>query len=88
MAIGKGLEKIKEYLETNKGAHVERIQRAIRQPSVSTEDLGVRECAEVLNGMHKEVGFHESEIVQTGGLPGLWSYYNAGAPKTLSLIHI
>ncbi|MBM3926751.1 MAG: M20/M25/M40 family metallo-hydrolase [SAR202 cluster bacterium] len=83
MAIGTGLTKHKAYLEQNKDRHIKRIQKAVQQPSVSTEDLGVRECAQILHEMHKEVGFQEAEIIQTPGLPGLWSYYDAKKPKTI-----
>ena len=83
MPIGAGLEKIRAYLEENKDRHVQLIQRVVQQPSVSTEDLGVRECAELLVEFHREIGCHEATIVQTAGLPGLWAYYDAGAPKTI-----
>ena len=83
MAIGAGLEKLRAYLEENVGSHTKRIQRLVQQPSVSTEDLGVRECAELLVEYHKELGCQEATIVQTGGLPGVWAYYDAGAPKTI-----
>ena len=48
MRFGAGLDKLKAYLESNKSGHIRRIQRLVQQPSVSTEDLGVRECAELL----------------------------------------
>ena len=32
---------------------------------------------------HLEVGFQEANTIETGGLPGLWAYYDAGAPKTI-----
>ena len=79
MPIGAGLEKLKGYLEENKPRHIERIQRLIRQPSVSTEDLGVVECADLLVEQHLEVGCQEAEVIQTGGLPGVWASYDAGA---------
>ena len=83
MPIGAGLDKLKSYLEENKPRHIERIQRLIRQPSVSTEDLGVEECAELLVEQHLEAGCQEAEIIPTGGLPGVWAAYDAGAPKTI-----
>ncbi len=60
MPIGAGLEKLEAYLNQNKERHIERIQSVIRQPSVSTEDHGVKECAEIINEIHKDVGFHEA----------------------------
>ena len=83
MRLVPGLDRQKTYLETNKPDHIRRIQRLIQQPSVSTEDLGVRECAELLVEYHRELGCQETELVETDGLPGLWAYYDAGAPKTI-----
>lgn len=85
MPIGVGLEKIKLYLEENKVRHIQRMQKVVQQPSVSTENLGVRECAELLVEQHKEAGFQESTIIETGGLPGVWAYYDAGAAKTIAI---
>ena len=83
MRVGMGLEKVRAYLEENKPRHVARIQRAVQQASVSSEDLGVVECADLLAEIHREAGFQEAEVVATDGLPGLWAAYDAGAPKTI-----
>ena len=83
--VGMGLEKVRAYLEENKVRHVGRIQRAIQQPSVSTEDLGVVECADLLAELHRDVGLQEVELVRTGGLPGLWAYHDAGAARTITV---
>ena len=77
------MDRLKAYLESNKPDHIKRIQRLVQQPSVSTEDLGVRECAELLVGYHQELGCQEAELVQTDGVPGVWAYCDAGAPKTI-----
>ncbi len=83
MRIGVGLENIRAYLEENKERHIQRIQRLVEQPSVSVEEYGVRECAELLVELHKEIGCEEAKLVETSHLPGLWAYYNAGKPKTI-----
>ena len=83
MRIGVGLENIRAYLEENKERHIQRIQRLVEQPSVSVEEYGVRECAELLVEIHKEIGCEEAKLVETSHLPGLWAYYNAGKPKTI-----
>ena len=85
MRVGAGLEAVRGYLEDNKSRHVQRIQRAIRQPSVSTEDLGVVECADLMAELHREAGLQEVEVVRTPGLPGVWAYHDAGAPKTIAV---
>ena len=83
MRIGVGLENIRAYLEENKERHIKRIQRLVEQPSVSVEEYGVRECAELLVEIHKEIGCEEAKLVETSDLPGLWAYYNAGKSKTI-----
>lgn len=85
MAIGDGLGNIKDYLLKNKNQHIERIQRLVRQPSVSTENNGIQECAELVARYHKDLGFQQVDIVDTGGLPGVWAHYDAGAPKTIAV---
>ena len=85
MRVGIGLEKIRAYLEESRPRHIQRIQRAVQQPSVSTEGPGVEECAQLLVEYHREVGFQEAEVVSTDGLPGLWGYYDAGAAKTIAV---
>ena len=35
--------------------------------------------------MHEEVGLSECAVVETGGLPGVWASYDAGASRTLAV---
>ncbi len=74
-----------EFLRRHKSRHVRRIQRLVRQPSSSIEQVGVRECAGLLTRMHEEVGLSECAIVETGGLPGVWAAHDAGASRTLAV---
>ena len=83
MQFGADMERFRAYLTDNRPRHIERIQRLVQQPSVSTEDLGVRECAQLLVDYHRQLGCQEANTVQTAGLPGLWAYYDAGGPKTI-----
>jgi acetylornithine deacetylase/succinyl-diaminopimelate desuccinylase-like protein len=73
------------HIDANLDAHIANIQRWIRQPSVSAQDDGIREMAEMLRGDLAALGFQEAELVPTDGLPGVWGYYDAGADKTLML---
>ena len=78
-----GPDKAHAYLDRNKDAFIRRLQQFIRQPSVSTEDLGIRESAEMLASFYREAGFQEVELVETAGYPAIWAYYNAGCAKTI-----
>jgi len=78
------LRKVHDHIAQNKARHIARVQEYLRQPSVSSWGLGIRECAELLMSYFKRLGCKEVELVKTDGLPGVWAYYDAGAPKTIS----
>lgn len=71
------------YIDAHKESDVANLQRWVRQPSVSAQNYGVKEMAALVAADLKAIGFQEAEVVPTSGHPGVWGYYNAGAPKTL-----
>lgn len=74
---------IYDYIDAHEFDHVAAIQRWLRQPSVSAQNDGVLEMAELLRGDLESIGFQEAELVPTDGHPGVWGYYDAGVEKTL-----
>lgn len=78
------LADIKGYLETNRDRHLTRLQTLLRQPSVSVDREGGEACAHLFVDLLQDAGFPEAEVVPTGGLPGVWGAYEAGAPVTLA----
>ena len=74
---------LRDYLSNQRERHIARIQAFIRQPTLPSEDEGVEVTAELLAGYYRELGCHEVEIVPTRGYPGVWAYYDAGAPVTI-----
>ena len=78
------IRKIHDHIAENKARHVARVQEYLRQPSVSSWGLGIRECAELLMSYFRRLGCKEVELVKTDGHPGVWAWYDAGAPKTLA----
>jgi len=73
------------HIDQNLDSHVAQLQRWVRQPSISAENNGVLEMAELLRQDLEDMGFAEAELVPTDGHPGVWGYYDAGAEKTLML---
>ena len=63
--------------------HLAALQRWMRQRSISAQDDGVLEMAEMLRGDLEALGFQEAELVPTDGHPGVWGFYDAGAERTL-----
>ncbi|MDX1507551.1 MAG: M20/M25/M40 family metallo-hydrolase [Woeseiaceae bacterium] len=72
-----------DYIDRNTDAHLQNIRRWLRQRSISAQNDGVVEMAEMLRGDLEGMGFIEAELVETDGHPGVWGYYDAGADKTL-----
>ncbi|MCO5178335.1 MAG: hypothetical protein M9890_15375, partial [Thermomicrobiales bacterium] len=44
------------------------LQRVVQQPSISSQNIGVRECAELLVSMMTGLGI-EARVMETEGLP-------------------
>ncbi|OIB57547.1 M20/M25/M40 family metallo-hydrolase [Natrialba sp. SSL1] len=76
-------KQLREQIESDLDDHIDRIQRAIRQPSVSVDRNGLRGIAELARDYLEEIGCDEAELVETDGAPGVWGYYDAGAEKTI-----
>jgi len=74
-----------DYIDAHEFDHVAAIQRWLRQPSISAQNDGVLEMAEMLRSDLESMGFEEAELVPTDGHPGVWAYYDAGADKTLAV---
>ncbi|HEY5546558.1 MAG TPA: M20/M25/M40 family metallo-hydrolase [Gemmatimonadaceae bacterium] len=73
------------YIDANIRAHVENLRRWVRQPSVSAQNVGIAQMADMVRKDLLALGFKEAELVPTGGHPGVWGYYDAGADKTLAV---
>ncbi len=74
---------IRAQIETDLEEHIDRIQRAIQQPSVSVENHGLRAITELVLEYLEELGCAEATLIETDGAPGVWGYYDAGAEKTI-----
>ena len=66
-------------------SHTRALQRWMRQPSISAQNVGIQEMAEMLRSDLETIGFQETALVPTDGHPGVWGYYDAGAEQTLLL---
>ncbi len=76
---------IYDYIDANLPGHVASIQHWLRQPSISAQNVGVTDMAELLRDDLTELGFAGATLVPTDGHPGVWAHYDASAEKTLVL---
>jgi acetylornithine deacetylase/succinyl-diaminopimelate desuccinylase-like protein len=71
------------HIDASIEQHTESLQRWMRQRSISAQNDGIQEMAEMLRGDLQAIGFQEAVLVPTDGHPGVWGYYDAGADRTL-----
>ena len=71
------------HIDRSIGAHTAALQRWMRQRSISAQNDGIPEMAEMLRADLEVIGFGETALVPTDGHPGVWGHYDAGAETTL-----
>src|ERR671931_589987 len=62
------LEQVWAYVDRHADGMLEQLKTLVRQPSISAQDVGVKECAELLAGMMREDGL-ETQVLPTPGQP-------------------
>ncbi len=75
--------RVYDHIDEHLDEHLANIQRWVRQRSISAQNDGIEEMALMVYEDLAELGFTEAAVVPTGGHPGVWGYYDAGAEKTL-----
>ena len=74
--------KIDSYLETNIDQSIAELSRLVAQPSVGAQNLGVRECANLVAEMLKARGF-KVQVKDTKGAPVVYGELKGKSDKTL-----
>ena len=74
--------KVFVYVEENIPNHIANVQELVRQPSISPENKGVRECANLVLRYFRDLGA-KGNLVETSGNPVVLGKYDAGADKTI-----
>lgn len=84
-ATGQDRQKIYDYVDARQAEHLAAIQRWVRQPSISAQNVGVMDMARMLRDDLRRIGFKDARLVPTSGHPGVTGFYDAGAKKTLAV---
>lgn len=62
------IERVYQMIDERRDHHVAQLQRLVRQPSISSQNVGVHECAQLLVDMMGELGI-QGDVMATPGLP-------------------
>lgn len=81
-AFASRLARVHQRIDDQFGAHFERVQAFLRQPSVSAEDWGMRETAVMVQGMIEAAG-GRAHLVETRRHPIVYGEIDRGKPRTL-----
>ena len=75
-------QKIDAFLENNLERSLDELKRYVAQPSISAQNLGLQECAELVVTMLEARGF-KAEIMATSGAPIVCAERKGKSRKTL-----
>jgi acetylornithine deacetylase/succinyl-diaminopimelate desuccinylase-like protein len=76
-------DSIHRYIDEHLDEHIARMRDWVRQPSVSWDNIGVRECAELVAQTYRDLGCREVTLIEGRFHPGVWAIYDADAPLTI-----
>lgn len=79
------MQDILEYIEEHRERYIEMIQTACRQPSISTQDIGIQEMAELCRSMLDGVGARAEIIPIDGGHPVVLGEIDGPSPRMLNI---
>jgi acetylornithine deacetylase/succinyl-diaminopimelate desuccinylase-like protein len=73
---------IDSYLDKNLDESIAELSTLVAQPSISAQNLGINECADLVGAMLKTRGF-QVNIMPTGGAPVVFAERKGSSDKTL-----
>jgi len=80
------LEPIDKYIQSQRERFIDELRSLVRQPSISSQNKGVKECAELIQKMMQEVGI-EARVMRTEGHPVVFGHYKARHSQKTLLIY-
>ena len=78
------MQDIIDYIDTQRDRYIEMIQRACQQPSISTQNIGIPEMAELCRTMLTDVGASAQIIPIEGGNPVVFGQIDGPAGRILN----
>jgi acetylornithine deacetylase/succinyl-diaminopimelate desuccinylase-like protein len=76
-------DEVYRHIDANIAEHVQQLQRWVRQQSVSAQNRGIEDMAQLVADDLRGLGFKDVALVPTKGHPGVFGFHDAGAARTL-----
>lgn len=74
--------KLDSYLQDNIDQNLDELKQYVRQPSISAQNIGLKECAAMVKSMLEKRGF-TAEVMATDGAPVVFAERKGKSDKTL-----
>ena len=74
-----------DAIHADKDAAIERLRAWIALPTIANMGVNTPQGAEYMRQLALDAGFQKARIVETGGVPGVFATFDAGARHTLAL---
>lgn len=75
-------DKIDAYIDKNLDQNLDELKRYVAQPSISAQNLGLKECAQLVKEMLEKRGF-KAEVMATEGAPVVFAERKGKVDKTI-----
>ncbi|GAB4567442.1 MAG: M20/M25/M40 family metallo-hydrolase [Anaerolineales bacterium] len=75
-------DKIDAYIDKNLNQNLDELKKYVAQPSISAQNLGLKECAQLVKEMLEKRGF-QAEIMATDGAPVVFAERKGKVDKTI-----
>ncbi|NBG87830.1 M20/M25/M40 family metallo-hydrolase [Isachenkonia alkalipeptolytica] len=79
------IEKVQARIKELEEEYLEILKGLVRQKSISTEDIGVRECADLLKGIMEKAGI-DTAIYETGGQPVVYGEVKRENSESITIL--
>lgn len=79
------MQDILDYIDQHQDRYIEMIQTACRQPSISTQNIGIAEMAELCKSMLEGVGARAELVPIEGGNPVVLGEIEGPSPRVLNI---
>jgi acetylornithine deacetylase/succinyl-diaminopimelate desuccinylase-like protein len=86
MTVANDLDAVLAACETRRDLDLADLLRLLRQPSISAQNIGVRECAALLSGLLADGGF-TVQTIETAGHPMIFAEWSQAAGKPTVLVY-
>lgn len=79
------IKRVHQHVDDNREADLELFKKLVAQPSVAAQNLGIKECCEMLCDILRDIGI-EPQVFPTSGSPVVFGELSCGIPNAKTIM--